>query len=147
MPVVVGQVGRVYWSSTSGDPNDNWNEFLAFLESGLKKQLALGANLLTMTIVVPGAMMPSSTSRKKLAELVAKYPETVTAHAVVSSSPLVRGTLTALGWLFTKTYKEQTFHTPEAAVRWLAAQSEGVDVPAVLADLMSKTAHRPATGS
>lgn len=87
-------------------------------------------------IVDSGVPPPSSAWRRRIADASARL-ESRPVFALVTSSPLIRGVVTAINWIRPPSYPHAVVATPEEAFAW-AEQQLGRPLP--LARLLSEVA-------
>ena len=94
-------------------------------------------------VVEPGSVIPNAHWRKRIAE-VSKDVKPPAFFAVVSTSAIVRGTVTAINWLRPPPYEVAIVATFTAAVEWVEGK-RGVKL-ALLHDLLKEARERAARG-
>jgi hypothetical protein len=129
-----GILGPCWWSAVIGTfTEEDVHGFLAHLRYAAA-HAAKGSLILDITHDVP---MPTPVQRKKITDIISHAPnlDLVAGHALVVSSPVARGALTAINWVVRPKFDEKIFGNPPAAVAWLAARNPKLDEAALLADL------------
>jgi hypothetical protein len=107
---------RVSWPRVmrDGELDAHWDYLETFLLKGEPFALLIDAR---------GAAHPSSRQRqimgRRLAQNFQCYPLGMTGIAMVLSSAIERGMLTAVNWVSGPAYTIRAFRTPELAVVWL----------------------------
>lgn len=136
MPVWTGAAAQCFWSyHTGARDKDGWNGFVADLASFLK-QAAPGCVALTITCKTPP---PGALERARIKSVLAsKDAEKLRAHAFVTDSVVLRGTLTALDWVLKKPYTEKVFASPREAFEWLAAVQPSLPIDIVRQSYLDK---------
>jgi hypothetical protein len=128
-----------------------------YLESGIRQQrevAPLRRSAALVLIVDAAYPRPSARWRKRIAEVRDTSPFDTYHFALVTTSSVIRGVLTAINWLSKSTpaFQSDAFATFELAQRWVE-QQRGAPIPTLaklharcLAEVASKTApgSRPA---
>lgn len=131
-----GTFGPCWWSCVIGSfSEDDVRGFLEHLRAAAG-QAGAGSLILDITHDVP---MPTPVQRKKITDIISKAPNLnlVAGHALVVSSPLARGALTAINWVVRPKFDEKIFGNPGDAVAWLVERNAELDGAGLLKDLAS----------
>jgi hypothetical protein len=96
-----------------------------------------------MLFVARDTNSPSPQQRRELAGalLEARHTSQLRGFALVSASPIVRGTLTAVSWLLRSPVPYASFTTPHEALTWLRGQQREVEPATVEAALAKAVPH------
>ena len=86
-----------------------------------------------MLFVARDTNSPTPQQRRELAEAVlsARRRDHLRGFALVTDSPIIRGALTAVGWIVGPTMPYAAFATPADALVWLREHHDAVDPGAV----------------
>lgn len=86
-----------------------------------------------MLFVARDTNTPTPQERRELAETIlsARRRDHLRGFALVTDSPIVRGALTAVGWIVGPSMPYAAFATPADALAWLRKQHAAVDTTAV----------------
>lgn len=104
--------------SSGGDPLGDYDEHLDRLEEITRAPRSGAERLAILVIFDRSYPLPDARTRKRAAQVTSG--ERFDHHiGIVSQNPLVRGVLTAIGWLRAQRHVHEVFVSPEDAMEWL----------------------------
>lgn len=134
MAIYTGETGPCRWSLIHGDIGEaELTGFLAYLRD-LAANVRNKQLVLDMTFETP---MPNAVQRRQITEILQSSPDLhiVAGHALVMTTTLGRGLLTAINWVVRPPFAEQVFSEPEAAMSWLHSRNGALEVGALRRDI------------
>ena len=112
-----GKALIVAWLSSGGEMQDDFAQLLGTLEKALDVKRT-DQRLAIMVVMETGHALPNAFWRSRAAEVTGR-DEFNGYLAIVTQIRLIRGVLTALDWLRTKSYQDKVFTSAKEAKAWL----------------------------
>lgn len=129
-----GEVGLCRWTFLQGAITDAMAQSFAHFIRETRPRDGVIVIDISHSITFPTALQ-----RKWIADAVketqARFPVTISGHAVVTNSSIARATLTAINWVASPAYPEQVFSDVNSALVWACKTSPQIDEERVRASM------------
>lgn len=128
MVMVTGQHGRCHFQVMRGASTDaDWERYVDHLIDTLAPRLVPGDVVLDLWL---DAGAPPAKARARFARRFLETPAVrhIRAHALVTTSVVHRGVLTAINWVIARPFEERVFARPDEAMAWLVDHDADLDV-------------------
>ena len=134
MSFVSGRSGPCEWALIQGDLDDtSTDQFVTHLRD-VATRIQPGQVVLDITRNVS---MPSPVQRKRIVDVLQSSSklDVVAGHALVISSTLGRGLMTAINWVVRPPFEERICANPVEALEWLKSLNPALEPANVLASI------------